>query len=62
MPSPSGRPVQVVLLGAVLIVAAMVGASLVTVNQVPSPIRIVVYVLAVIAALAGSIMTLKDGP
>lgn len=45
--------------GVLLIVAAMVGSTLATVAG-PTWLRVVVYVVAVPAALAGFVMTFRD--
>ena len=55
-----GDPRRTPLYGGVLIVLAMIAATVVTETSTPLGIRVVVYVLALAAAGAGILMTLRD--
>lgn len=48
------------LYGGLLIVAAMLAGLLVSQLDVATPLRVVVYLVALVAALAGVLMTLRD--
>ena len=55
-----GDPRRTPLYGGVLIVLAMIAATVVTETSAPLGIRLVVYLLALAAAGAGVLMTLRD--
>jgi UDP-N-acetylmuramyl pentapeptide phosphotransferase/UDP-N-acetylglucosamine-1-phosphate transferase len=58
--APDGNPRRTPLYGGVLIVLAMVAATVVTETRTPLGVRVVVYLLALGAAGAGALMTLRD--
>lgn len=53
------HPMRTPFYGVLLIVAAMVGSTLATVAG-PTWLRVIVYVVAVPAVLAGFVMTFRD--
>jgi hypothetical protein len=53
-------PRWTVVLGAVLIIAAMVVATLVWLSGAPGALKAVLLVLALLAAIAGWVMTFRD--
>ena len=53
-------PRWTVVLGALLVVAAMVGATVVWLSGLPGAAKAVLLVLALIAAVTGWIMTFRD--
>ena len=54
------NPKVTVVLGGVLIVAAMVGATVVWVNDVPGWLTTVLLLVALVTALTGWLMTFRD--
>lgn len=60
MPGKRRDPTWTVLGGGLMIISAMVAATVVT--EVPSPggPRLVVYVAALVVALTGAVFTLRD--
>ena len=48
------------LYGGILIVAAMLAGLAVTESAVPVVLRIIVYLVCLVAAIAGVLMTLRD--
>jgi hypothetical protein len=54
------HPQRTVVYGGALIVAAMILATVVTAAGPPSWVRIPVYLLCLVAALAGTVMTFRD--
>jgi UDP-N-acetylmuramyl pentapeptide phosphotransferase/UDP-N-acetylglucosamine-1-phosphate transferase len=54
------HPRRTPVYGGLLIVAAMVGATVVWVNDVPGWLTTVLLLVALVAALAGWLMTFRD--
>jgi UDP-N-acetylmuramyl pentapeptide phosphotransferase/UDP-N-acetylglucosamine-1-phosphate transferase len=54
------HPRRTPVYGGLLIVAAMVGATVVWVNDVPGWLTTVLMLVALVAALAGWLMTFRD--
>jgi UDP-N-acetylmuramyl pentapeptide phosphotransferase/UDP-N-acetylglucosamine-1-phosphate transferase len=54
------NPKVTVVVGGVLIVAAMVGATVVWVNDVPGWLTTVLLLVALVTALTGWLMTFRD--
>jgi len=54
------HPRRTPVYGGVLIVAAMVAGTAVTVTDTPVPLRVAVLVIAAIAAVVGFVMTFRD--
>ena len=54
------HPRRTPVYGGLLIVAAMVGATVVWVNDVPDWLTTVLLLVALVAALAGWLMTFRD--
>lgn len=58
--APRLSPGRTVVLGAALIVAAMVGATFVWLSRLPGWAQAVLLVLALLMALTGWVMTFRD--
>jgi UDP-N-acetylmuramyl pentapeptide phosphotransferase/UDP-N-acetylglucosamine-1-phosphate transferase len=54
------HPMRTPVYGGLLIVAAMIGATLVWVNDVPGWLTVALLVVALAMALAGWLMTFRD--
>jgi hypothetical protein len=54
------HPQRTPVYGGALIVAAMSGATAVTMATVPVALRVAVYVVAMMAAVVGVLMTFRD--
>jgi UDP-N-acetylmuramyl pentapeptide phosphotransferase/UDP-N-acetylglucosamine-1-phosphate transferase len=54
------HPQRTPLYGGLLIIAAMVISAVVTVNSAPTAVRVPVYVISLVAALFGALLTLRD--
>ena len=53
-------PRWTVVVGGLLIVAAMVGATVVWLSALPGAVKVVLLVVALVAAVAGWIFTFRD--
>lgn len=54
------HPERTPVYGGIMIVTAMVVATVVTAAGVPAAVRITVYLLALVAALVGIVLTFRD--
>jgi UDP-N-acetylmuramyl pentapeptide phosphotransferase/UDP-N-acetylglucosamine-1-phosphate transferase len=54
------HPQRTPVYGGLLIIAAMIGASLVWLSRLPGALKAVLLVVALVAALAGWLMTFRD--
>ncbi len=54
------QPKATVVYGALLMIVAVLGATLVAISDLPTWLSIVLYVLAGVAALVGALWTLRD--
>lgn len=54
------HPERTPLYGGLLIVTAMVASAVVTATSTPTAVRIPIYLVSLVAALFGALLTLRD--